>query len=62
MAKNKFKLIIWDFDGVIADTEKLWLINRQKLLNAEFGLDWDFATTNHYLGGMSDKNQKTCSG
>ncbi len=58
MAKNKFKLIIWDFDGVIADTEKLWLINRQKLLNAEFGLDWDFATTNHYLGGMSDKTKK----
>lgn len=24
MKKSK-KLIIWDFDGVIADTEKLWL-------------------------------------
>lgn len=58
MAENKFKLIIWDFDGVIADTEKLWLINRQKLINETFNLNWDFATTNHYLGGMSDKTKK----
>lgn len=52
------KLIIWDFDGVIADTEKLWLQNRQKLINDILHLDWDFDTTNKYLGGMSDQTKK----
>ena len=26
------KLVIWDFDGVIADTEKLWVQSRVELL------------------------------
>ena len=38
------KLIIWDFDGVISDTEKLWVENRRRMLNEKFGLNWDFAT------------------
>lgn len=59
MSDSKFKLIIWDFDGVIADTEKLWLIDRQKLLNERFNLNWDFNTTNHYLGGMSDLTKRS---
>lgn len=58
MNKNKFKLIVWDFDGVIADTEKLWLQNRQMMLNEAFGLNWDFETTNEHLGGMSDKTKR----
>lgn len=57
--KKNIKLIIWDFDGVIADTEKLWLKNRQKLINERFGLNWDFYTTNKYLGGMSEKTKRT---
>ena len=40
------KLIIWDFDGVMADTEKLWLENRRQMINEKFGLNWDFDTTN----------------
>ena len=32
------KLIIWDFDGVMADTEKLWLENRRQMINEKFGL------------------------
>lgn len=52
------KLIIWDFDGVISDTEKLWVENRRRMLNEKFGLNWDFATTNRYLGGRSDKTKK----
>lgn len=52
------KLIIWDFDGVIADTEKLWLQNRQKLINDILHINWDFDTTNKYLGGMSDQTKK----
>lgn len=48
------KLIIWDFDGVIADTEKLWIDTRKDLLNKYFNLNWSFDDTNKYLGGMSD--------
>lgn len=33
------KLIIWDFDGVISDTEKLWVENRRRMLNEKFGLN-----------------------
>lgn len=58
MTQYKFKLIIWDFDGVIADTEHLWVKNRQKMLNDKFNLDWDFATANKHLGGMSDKTKR----
>ena len=52
------KLIIWDFDGVISDTEKLWVENRRILLNQKFGLNWDFETANHYIGGKSDKTKR----
>lgn len=54
----RFKLIIWDFDGVLADTEKLWLENRRQMINETFGLHWDFEKTNHHLGGMSDKTKR----
>lgn len=54
----KFKLLIWDFDGVIADTEKLWVENRRLLLNEKFGLNWDFTTAKHYIAGMSDKTKR----
>ncbi len=50
---NKKKLIIWDFDGVIADTECLWMEHRRKLLNERYNLGWDLATTNQHIGGMS---------
>lgn len=52
------KLIIWDFDGVISDTEKLWLENRRVLLNEKYNLNWDFETANRYMGGMSDKTKR----
>ena len=58
MNKCSKKLIIWDFDGVMADTEKLWIENRRLMVNKIFGLNWDFETTNHYLGGMSDKTKR----
>ena len=54
----KKKLVIWDFDGVIADSEKIWLKNRQESLNKQFNLDWDFNTINKYFGGMSDKSKR----
>ena len=55
MKKN---LVIWDFDGVIADSEKVWLKNRQQSINELFGINWDIQTINKYLGGMSDKTKK----
>lgn len=57
MIINKPKLIIWDFDGVISDTEYLWLENWQILLKKRLNVDWDFETVNRYLGGMSPKTK-----
>ena len=42
----------------MADTEKLWIENRRLMVNKVFGLNWDFETTNHHLGGMSDKTKR----
>jgi HAD superfamily hydrolase (TIGR01509 family) len=55
MKKN---LVIFDFDGVIADSEKVWLKNRQEALNKLFNLNWDFQTTYIVIGGMSDKDKR----
>lgn len=52
------KLIIWDFDGVIANTENLWVSSRLDLLNKYFGLQWNFETAMNYIGGRSDKDKK----
>ncbi len=54
----KKKLIIWDFDGVIADTEKIWLYNRMVTLNEDYELNWDLKTTYRHLLGMSDKTKR----
>ena len=52
------KLIIWDFDGVIADSEKVWLKNRLDALNKKFHLGWSFQTISLLLGGMNDKDKR----
>jgi len=51
------KLIIWDFDGVVADTEKLWLTIELDVFNKYLGLNWDFATINRYLAGQAFSRQ-----
>lgn len=51
------KLIIWDFDGVVADTEKLWLDVELDVFNRYCGLNWDFKTINHYLAGQAFSRQ-----
>ena len=51
------KLLIWDFDGVIANTEDFWLKNRQYLLKSKLGIDWDLEKINRTLRGMSDKTK-----
>ena len=52
------KLVIFDFDGVIADSEKIWIKNRQNELNNRYNLGWDFETVNKHIGGMSDKSKR----
>ena len=51
------KLIIWDFDGVVADTEKLWMQVELDVLNRFCGLNWDFATISQYLAGQAFSRQ-----
>lgn len=52
------KLIIWDFDGVISDTESLWITSRMNLLNRDKGLGWNFDTAAKHIGGLSDKDKE----
>ena len=51
------KLVIWDFDGVIADTEKLWVQSRVELLKEYLGIDFTFEKAMSLIGGMSDKDK-----
>lgn len=55
MKKTKPKLIIWDYDGVLSDSEKLWIKIWQDLINEKFGLGWDFETADKILGGLAVK-------
>ncbi|MBO4294768.1 MAG: HAD family phosphatase [Alphaproteobacteria bacterium] len=54
----KAKLLIWDFDGVIANTEKLWLKNWLSALNETFHLNWDDQKVHQTLLGISDKTKR----
>ena len=51
MKKN---MVIFDFDGVIADSEKIWMKNRMISVNKKFNLNWSFDDTNKYFGGTGD--------
>ena len=51
------KLVIWDFDGVISDTEHLWIKNWNTVLKNRLGIDWDFETANKFLCGISPKTK-----
>lgn len=52
------KLIIWDFDGVIADTERLWIENRLYFLRRDYGVDWNFDKAYQYIGGISERDKE----
>ena len=52
------QLLIWDFDGVIADTEKLWLYNRMLTINETFHVNWSEEMTHKKLLGMSDRTKR----
>ena len=49
------KLVIWDFDGVITDTESLLLQSRIDVLSKNFQINWDMDTIMKKIGGMGDK-------
>lgn len=57
MIEYNFKLIIWDFDGVIADSEKVWIENRKNYFNQHLGTVWDFNDIKNIFGGTSDKTK-----
>ncbi len=54
---NKKLLIIWDFDGVIADSEKLWVYAWRTLLENEKNLFFSDEQARYYLMGLSDKTR-----
>ena len=58
MNKNIYKLIIWDFDGVIADSEKIWLENRKNFFNERLGINLNFDEVNQLFGGQADKTKR----
>lgn len=46
-------LVIFDFDGVVADTEKLWVSVWHKHVNKIFNLDWTFEEAYKIFAGVS---------
>ena len=55
---NMKKLVIWDFDGVIADSEKLWVSVWLELLEKEKGIKLSNDEKLGLLVGIADKNKK----
>ncbi len=54
MQKN---LLIWDFDGVLADSEHLWVQNWTETLQELYGLKLSAALQKQYLEGKADKTK-----
>lgn len=52
------KLVIWDFDGVIADSEKLWVSVWTETLEKEKGLRLSAEERQNLLVGIADKSRK----
>ncbi len=52
------KLLIWDFDGVIADSEKLWVRAWDEILKSEKQIILTDKEKNDLLVGVSDKTRR----
>lgn len=52
------KLLIWDFDGVIADSEKLWVRAWDEILTSEKNIKLNDAEKADLLVGVSDKTRR----
>ena len=53
------KLLIWDFDGVIADSEKLWVKVWRDTLQKLKNITLDNEQTADLLVGVADKTRKS---
>ncbi len=51
------KLIIWDFDGVIADSEHLWVQNWVDALHNLKNIDLNESQIEYYIRGKADKTK-----
>ena len=54
MLLKNFDLIIFDLDGVLIDSKRLWLYVHQKVL-AEQGYHYSFKEIEPYLGQKTEK-------
>ena len=52
------KLLIWDFDGVIADSEKLWLRAWYEILKSEKQINLTNKEKHELLYGIADRDRK----
>ena len=52
------KLMIWDFDGVIADSEKLWVRAWDEVLSDEKNINLSDKEKQDLLVGVSDKTRR----
>ena len=52
------KLLIWDFDGVIADSEKLWVRAWYEMLKSEKQIKLSNAEKHNLLYGIADRDRK----
>jgi HAD superfamily hydrolase (TIGR01549 family) len=52
------KLLIWDFDGVIADSEKLWVQAWDEILQSEKQINLSDKEKHNLLVGVSDKTRR----
>jgi len=52
------KLLIWDFDGVIADSEKLWVQAWDEVLKSEKQIKLSTKEKHDLLYGVSDKTRR----
>jgi len=53
----KDKLLIWDFDGVISDSEHLWVKNWTDTLKRLKNIDLSLKQQKYYLEGKADKTK-----
>ena len=57
MQRENYMLIIWDFDGVICDSDDTWAENWRKLLKSEKDIEISEQEKRELLIGISEKDK-----
>ena len=57
MQRENYMLIIWDFDGVICDSDDIWAENWRKLLKSEKDIEISEQEKRELLIGISEKDK-----